>query len=57
MTLRRGLNFTFRTRAGAVDLLGLPQGTGGYDELVANAVEENLGGVPVRVAASMTSSA
>ncbi len=51
VTLRRGLNFTFRTRAGAVDVLGLPAGTTGYDELAANAVEEDLAGVRVKVAA------
>ncbi|MBA2438331.1 MAG: hypothetical protein H0V52_08295 [Acidimicrobiia bacterium] len=50
-TLRRGSNFTFRTRAGAVDVLGLPAGVSGYDELAANAVEEDLGGVPVKVSA------
>jgi hypothetical protein len=47
----RGSNFTFRTRAGAVDVLGLPAGVSGYDELAANAVEEDLGGVAVKVSA------
>ncbi|MGQ0742804.1 MAG: hypothetical protein ACT4OS_00395 [Acidimicrobiales bacterium] len=48
-TLRRGCNFTFRTRAGAVDVLGLPAGTTGFDMLDANAIEQDLGGVRVKV--------
>jgi len=32
-TIGRGLNFTFATSAGALDVLGLPSGTTGYDDL------------------------
>lgn len=49
-TLRSGLNFTFQTRAGAVDVLGLPAGVRGYDELRANAVEREVAGHMVPVA-------
>lgn len=48
-TLRRGLNFTFRTRAGDVDVLGQPAGVDGYDELAPNAVPMLIGGVTVLV--------
>jgi hypothetical protein len=51
LTLERGFNFTFQTRAGAVDLLGLPAGVDGYDELVLNAVPMELFGHTVLVAA------
>jgi len=49
-TLRRGLNFTFRTRAGDVDVLGQPAGVDGYAELIPNAVAMTIGGVTVPVA-------
>lgn len=49
-TLAAGLNFTFQTRAGAVDVLGLPAGVAGYDELRANAVEREIAGEVVLVA-------
>jgi hypothetical protein len=49
-TLERGFNFTFRTRFGAVDLLGLPAGVAGYDELEPNAVPMQLFGHTVLVA-------
>lgn len=49
-TLRSGLNFTFQTRAGAVDVLGLPAGVAGYDELKANAVDREMAGHVVQVA-------
>jgi hypothetical protein len=42
-TLERGQNFTFDTAAGALDVLALPAGTGGFDELMANATELDLG--------------
>ncbi|MEO7443536.1 MAG: hypothetical protein ABIW46_08400, partial [Acidimicrobiales bacterium] len=52
LTLERGLNFTFETSAGALDIVGLPAGVAGYEELAANAVEMDLGvGTPVRVCA------
>src|SRR5213078_3529458 len=44
-TLAAGSNFTFVTVAGALDVLGSPAGTRGYDELVANAERFDLGGV------------
>ena len=50
-TLPAGLNFTFQTRAGAVDLLGQPAGVLGYDELVRNAIEVETFGVTVKVCA------
>jgi hypothetical protein len=49
-TLERGFNFTFRTRAGDVDFLGLPAGVDGFDELDANAVTMRVHGHDVRVA-------
>jgi hypothetical protein len=50
-TLERGFNFTFQTSAGDVDLLGLPAGIDGYDELEPNAVEMQLHGHVVAVCA------
>jgi len=38
-SLERGFNFTFATTAGDVDLLGLPAGVDGYDELLPNFTE------------------
>lgn len=49
-TLAAGSNFTFITVAGALDVLGEPAGTRGYDELVANAERIDLGGLEVLVA-------
>ncbi len=50
-TLERGQNFTFDTSAGALDVLALPAGTGGFDELMANATVLDLGdGLAVPVA-------
>jgi hypothetical protein len=49
-TLAAGSNFTFVTVAGALDVLGEPAGTRGYDELVANAERMDVGGVEVLVA-------
>lgn len=48
--LKKGFNFTFRTRAGDLDLLGLPAGVNGYEELEPNAVSMQLGGHTVLVA-------
>ncbi|MDQ3986136.1 MAG: hypothetical protein M3280_06515 [Actinomycetota bacterium] len=49
-TLRRGMNFTFSTSLGALDVFGEPTGTGGYAELVANAVELDVDGLKLLVA-------
>jgi len=49
-TLERGFNFTFETNAGDLDLLGLPAGVDGYDELLPNAVEMTMHGHQIRVA-------
>jgi hypothetical protein len=38
-TIKRGLNFTLTTGAGALDLLGEIVGGGGYDDLVTHSVE------------------
>ena len=43
-TLRRGLNFTFDTDAGKLDLLGEVLGVGGYDDCVANSDEAEIFG-------------
>jgi len=48
-TLTAGLNFTFRTRAGAVDLLGQPAGVSGYSELLANSSEVEIFDMHIRV--------
>jgi hypothetical protein len=42
-TLAKGQNFTFVTSAGNLDILGLPAGVQGFDELAANAAEFDLG--------------
>ncbi len=50
-TLERGENFTFVTSVGSLDVLGLPAGTRGFEELAANAVRLDLGeGLSVDVA-------
>jgi hypothetical protein len=49
-TLGRGLNFTFATRFGAVDILGEPSGAPPYHELRRAGTEQVLSGHPVRVA-------
>jgi len=48
-TLRRGLNFTFDTDAGKLDLLGEVLGVGGYDDCVAYADEAEIFGNRHRV--------
>lgn len=47
--LRSGDVFTLRTNAGDLDLLGAPAGVRGYDELVEQAVELDLGDLQVLV--------
>src|SRR2546423_199280 len=49
-TLAAGSNFTFVTAAGALDVIGDPAGTRGYDELIANAERVDVGGLEVLVA-------
>jgi hypothetical protein len=48
-SLRAGGNFTFTTRAGALDVLSWPAGVSGCEELAANAHPVDLGGFSVRV--------
>lgn len=48
-TLRRGLNFTFATRSGSLDVLGEPAGAPPYAELRRRASLERISGVSVRV--------
>ena len=43
-TLRRGLNFTFATDIGSIDLLGEVRGVGFYEEVLAGAVIYELFG-------------
>lgn len=49
-TLAAGQNFTFSTRLGPLDVLGLPAGTRGYGELETNAARMDVGDVTVAVA-------
>lgn len=51
LTLRAGDHFTFSTSAGALDILGTPSGTKGFPDLDANASDEVIDGITVRVAA------
>jgi hypothetical protein len=48
-TLQKGQNFTFTTRFGSLDVLGLPAGVSNYEELRVNAVPFDFGGVIVNV--------
>lgn len=50
LTLEAGDHFTFETTAGALDILGRPAGSQGYEELSANAEPKDLDGVEVKVA-------
>lgn len=49
-TLKAGDQFTFSTRAGALDCLGTPAGTDGFGDLDAGGTDEDLDGLVVRVA-------
>jgi hypothetical protein len=49
-TLRNGDHFTFTTRTGSLDCLGTPAGTAGFEDLDADATDEDLDGLTVRVA-------
>lgn len=48
-TIQKGDHFTFSTDLGDLDCLGTPSGTQGYLDLLANAVEFDLEGTPVRI--------
>ena len=43
-TLRRGLNFTFTTEVGSLDLLGEVRGVGFYEDVIAEAITYELFG-------------
>lgn len=49
-TLAAGANFTVVTRAGDLDILALPAGVSGYQELMASAERVQLGDLVVQVA-------
>ena len=49
-TLRSGLNFTFSTRFGALDILGEPAGAPKYEDLKRAASPITIRGFPVHVA-------
>lgn len=49
-TLREGMDFTFDTRHGSLDVLGEPAGAPPYDNLRAAARDETLWSVTVRIA-------
>ena len=49
-TLAAGINFTFETDAGPLDCLGIPDGTKGFGELNANAVQMHFDLMTLRVA-------
>jgi hypothetical protein len=48
-TLRRGLNFTFDTDIGKIDILGEVQGVGSYQQCLVDSSELELFGIPCRV--------
>ena len=49
-SLKAGVNFTFATDAGNLDILGQPAGTGGFEDLDRTAEPLELDGLVVRVA-------
>lgn len=49
-TLRAGMNFTFDTRFGSLDILGEPAGAPRYEELRSAASSETLWGAAIRIA-------
>lgn len=49
-TLKRGDAFTFSTVAGPLDCVGTPAGTAGFEDLDAEATDEDLDGLTLRVA-------
>lgn len=48
-TLKAGLNFTFTTESGDLDVLGEVGGIGFYERVNAGAVDATVSGVPIRV--------
>lgn len=48
-TLRRGLNFTFATDVGSLDLLGEVRGVGLYEDMISDAVAYDLFGYSLPV--------
>jgi predicted nucleotidyltransferase len=48
-TLRHGLNFTFTTDLGPVDLLGEMSGVGGYEAALRRSIDAVMFDLPVRV--------
>jgi hypothetical protein len=50
LALRNGDSFAFSTRFGAVDCLGAPAGTSGFDDLDAGATTLAIDGMELRVA-------
>jgi hypothetical protein len=50
-TLEAGLNFTFETMGGNLDVFGEPAGAPSYEELKRRATVESIEGVEIRVAA------
>jgi len=49
-TLKAGDTFTFVTDLGALDVIGTPSGTRGFDDLDAGATDESIGSALIRVA-------
>ncbi|MDP9227576.1 MAG: hypothetical protein M3M99_00820, partial [Actinomycetota bacterium] len=49
-TLEKGMNFTFQTQLGAVDILGEAGGIKSYEELRAASIPTRVEGVDIRVA-------
>lgn len=48
-TLKAGLNFTFKTEEGPIDILGEVSGVGRYEDALPTAVEYELYGRPTKV--------
>ena len=48
-SLRQGTNFTLTADGQALDLLGLMSGIGGYDDIIARAVEMEIGDQTIKV--------
>jgi hypothetical protein len=49
-TFYQGMNFTFSTSVGDIDLLGTLSGAGGYDDLIQDSIEVKVGPLVFRVA-------
>ena len=50
-TLKAGGNFTFVTTAGDIDILAVPAGVSGFDDLASSAPEIDFGDVRIKIAA------